>query len=719
MPILMECQCGRRIRARDELAGKRVKCPQCSAVLTVPPPTAAAPPVQRERRSNTEEAVGRMPEKPSVTSRRSSPPPQRSGTTTPKRSGTKTKQKRTPRILIWGSISVGLAIAAGLAFWFLRSETDSGSDVAASANVPDSLPETADNNGSTIGLSSETAAEPSAEPADVAAISDVPLPPNTAPMVTAEPLATPPEATLAPPAAEPAPPVVQEPLRPPNTNPAAYTEGGGRRTDDPEPGQIPETALGEGTVTVMVRGVSNQDGTASYVVARLIEMTSVRPAEFTASNEDLEATINGVVDARQLADVVDFGTVTSVTADRIEVQALPSKMPQTIPLIQPENTALNQVEQLRAFQNAFREVNSARVPKTENVENLLQLLTHWEPEQRRLAIGQLAKIVHTLPTAQKKLALSALQLRTKDVDTNVKMEAEKQQSKFAAVAPPKAGEVRIVVTGASPSAVVSISMRAQELTRSGSINTKTVNGTLTVTASGGADVQTLAPLIDFGKVTDVDAENRTIYVDATGASIPQKSLADMMAAAAGTMMPEAPKRIDVPTDPNPLAPTTVEGIDLAPRSFLNDRVTLLVPVDFQEMDEAQRKSVYALTQDISQALTNEANTVKIGLGQGSGTMPLMMLPLMAGTIKESMKARPKDSGEEWIDTRLLQIHGRDWIVNEFRAGTADTKIYSQMALGSLDGRAFTIRLDCSVQEEAKWRAVGNAIIASLRITEIQ
>ncbi|MHB8969456.1 MAG: hypothetical protein ACYC3X_00875 [Pirellulaceae bacterium] len=36
MPIKVACQCGQQFAAKDELAGKRVKCPKCAAVLTIP-----------------------------------------------------------------------------------------------------------------------------------------------------------------------------------------------------------------------------------------------------------------------------------------------------------------------------------------------------------------------------------------------------------------------------------------------------------------------------------------------------------------------------------------------------------------------------------------------------------------------------------------------------------------------------------------------------------
>lgn len=38
MPIPLTCTCAATFRIKDELAGKRVKCPNCATVLTVPVP---------------------------------------------------------------------------------------------------------------------------------------------------------------------------------------------------------------------------------------------------------------------------------------------------------------------------------------------------------------------------------------------------------------------------------------------------------------------------------------------------------------------------------------------------------------------------------------------------------------------------------------------------------------------------------------------------------
>jgi hypothetical protein len=43
MAITVTCQCGKKLGVKDELAGKRVKCPACGTILTVPAAEAPAP----------------------------------------------------------------------------------------------------------------------------------------------------------------------------------------------------------------------------------------------------------------------------------------------------------------------------------------------------------------------------------------------------------------------------------------------------------------------------------------------------------------------------------------------------------------------------------------------------------------------------------------------------------------------------------------------------
>jgi DNA-directed RNA polymerase subunit RPC12/RpoP len=69
MPIALRCACGRSLRAKEELAGRKVRCPACGKILVVPPlarakeeeeipdvlPADPAPRPARRRLTETEE----------------------------------------------------------------------------------------------------------------------------------------------------------------------------------------------------------------------------------------------------------------------------------------------------------------------------------------------------------------------------------------------------------------------------------------------------------------------------------------------------------------------------------------------------------------------------------------------------------------------------------------------------------------------------------------
>ncbi|MEO1615108.1 MAG: hypothetical protein AAFV88_04610 [Planctomycetota bacterium] len=45
MPIPVQCQCGKRLAAKDQFAGKTLKCPQCGSAIKVPMAAAASSPL--------------------------------------------------------------------------------------------------------------------------------------------------------------------------------------------------------------------------------------------------------------------------------------------------------------------------------------------------------------------------------------------------------------------------------------------------------------------------------------------------------------------------------------------------------------------------------------------------------------------------------------------------------------------------------------------------
>jgi hypothetical protein len=134
MPIVVSCECGRTLRAKDEAAGRKVRCPACGAIVAVAAPDeyedvsndTFSPPVTAPRRkargperastAASDDAVSRplsktddTPEPPPPTSR----PPRRK-----RRTRRRESEGRGISIGI-ASIITGVAMMLGASIWFI------------------------------------------------------------------------------------------------------------------------------------------------------------------------------------------------------------------------------------------------------------------------------------------------------------------------------------------------------------------------------------------------------------------------------------------------------------------------------------------------------------------------------------------------------------------------------------------------------------------------
>ena len=63
MSIIVQCTCGRQLKARDEFAGKRADCPHCGTVLTVPEVVSEPPPLPASGVADALESTAQRPER--------------------------------------------------------------------------------------------------------------------------------------------------------------------------------------------------------------------------------------------------------------------------------------------------------------------------------------------------------------------------------------------------------------------------------------------------------------------------------------------------------------------------------------------------------------------------------------------------------------------------------------------------------------------------------
>jgi hypothetical protein len=62
MPIPFSCECGKKLQAKDEFAGKRLKCPGCGKILTIPTPAVEEPELEEEPAPPVTQRIATPPE---------------------------------------------------------------------------------------------------------------------------------------------------------------------------------------------------------------------------------------------------------------------------------------------------------------------------------------------------------------------------------------------------------------------------------------------------------------------------------------------------------------------------------------------------------------------------------------------------------------------------------------------------------------------------------
>jgi hypothetical protein len=127
MPISFQCGCGRTLRVKDELAGRRVRCPGCSTVLAVPKPDIeydAADISVADTPSDTEKEPSRdEPKEPVCTAITERPLHRVPGPVKKRRPASKRERKKEsrplPMVFINGEVATGFVMSVVAIAWFV------------------------------------------------------------------------------------------------------------------------------------------------------------------------------------------------------------------------------------------------------------------------------------------------------------------------------------------------------------------------------------------------------------------------------------------------------------------------------------------------------------------------------------------------------------------------------------------------------------------------
>ena len=130
MPISLQCRCGQKLEVNDDLAGRKVRCPKCSFILSV-----AKPDIEAEHGAADVSVAGtpsdadkeldwHKPDSPASTALTDRPPHRAPAPVKKRRPASKRQRKKESRRRIVG-VSINAEVATGLVMivvaiaWFI------------------------------------------------------------------------------------------------------------------------------------------------------------------------------------------------------------------------------------------------------------------------------------------------------------------------------------------------------------------------------------------------------------------------------------------------------------------------------------------------------------------------------------------------------------------------------------------------------------------------
>jgi len=151
---------------------------------------------------------------------------------------------------------------------------------------------------------------------------------------------------------------------------------------------------------------------------------------------------------------------------------------------------------------------------------------------------------------------------------------------------------------------------------------------------------------------------------------------------------------------------------LSETSLLGGRVKMLLPRDFEPLDDQMLRVKYPTGDRPALVYTDKTTEVNVALQH---TQYQMSAEKMVEECAEAIVAFKSGfpAWSEWFRSELHPINGRPFLLFELRTPALDTRVRNIMAVTSLDNRMLVISFNVTRELERQWLAAGNRIIESI------
>ena len=163
----------------------------------------------------------------------------------------------------------------------------------------------------------------------------------------------------------------------------------------------------------------------------------------------------------------------------------------------------------------------------------------------------------------------------------------------------------------------------------------------------------------------------------------------------------------------PLLSMTIGKIELINKLFLDEKVELKIPRDFDIMSEELMKLKYPSERRPTLVYSNESGGINIGLNLTENKASQELIdPYVENFVNTFKNLYPS---AEWKGSGTKKINGRKVGYLKLITPAIDTKIYNVMFFTDLDGKLLLSTFNCTEKDIPEWEQSADEIMNSLKI----
>ncbi len=152
------------------------------------------------------------------------------------------------------------------------------------------------------------------------------------------------------------------------------------------------------------------------------------------------------------------------------------------------------------------------------------------------------------------------------------------------------------------------------------------------------------------------------------------------------------------------------AIELAPATVLDNKITIMMPVSMNQMNEEQLEAKYAGDTRPDLAFTDDSTTVNLTMSHTDTARTPGQIYEYHFIFKSMMQQSPVYKNAEWISNEEVTVDGRQCFLAQFRHHLADQEVYNMILGLSLDDRLMFVTFNFPTRSEKVWLNKGKEML---------